>query len=292
MIVAQAAGGAPDILARVLAEQLQAAWKQPVLVENRPGAAGAIAASYAAGQPADGYTLFVGSAGIMAIAPLLDPKLPYKVDDFVPLAHLASVSNVIVVPKASGVRTVAALVESGRKSAKGLSYATLGAGSTGQISAEMLLRQGSFSGVEVPYKGEAPAMSDLISGLLDFMAAAIPVALPHISSGRLEPLAVTGTRRVPLLPDTPTMAEAGFKDYEVSQWYALYAPAKTPREVTDQITRAVREALTKDAVQRRVGALAMESTTEKQRDFPGFEKSERRKWHDFMSTAKPASTAK
>lgn len=282
IVVAQAPGGAPDILARLLSEQLQTAWGQPVLVENRAGAAGGVAASFVAKQPADGHTLLIGSAGIMAIAPQLESRLPYSPDDFAPLAHLASLSNVIVVTPASGIRSVAALADKARNSPKGLSYASLGPGSTGQISAEMFTRLASINAVSIPYKGEPLGLTDLIGGSIDFMAAGIPVVSPYIQSGALVALAVTGARRSPLLPQVPTMAEAGFKGYEVSQWYALYAPARTPRETTARITAAVKAALATDAMQREIRRLAMDPTNEAQQDLGAFEKQERRKWADFV----------
>ncbi|WP_420223539.1 tripartite tricarboxylate transporter substrate binding protein [Pigmentiphaga litoralis] len=282
LIVAQAAGGGPDVLARLIAQELGEAWKQPVIVENKLGAAGAIAAEYAARAPADGYTLFVASAGIMTIAPAMDAKLPYTPAEFSPLIHLASLSNVFVVNSQSPVKTMPALVDKAKQAPTGLSFASMGPGSTGQISGEMLVRSAGVKIVQVAYKGEAQAVTDIRGGHLDFMAAGLPVALPQVKAGALTPLAVTGSKRTAALPDVPTMNELGYTGYDVSQWYALYAPVATPRPVQEALTRAVQAVLAKPAVQKQVMELGMDLTNDAQKDFAAFDRAERAKWAAFM----------
>lgn len=282
LVVAQAAGGGPDILARMVATELSAQWKQPVIVENKLGAAGGIAAEYVARSPADGYTLFVASAGIMAIAPALENKLPYSPKEFVPLVHLGSLSNVFVVGGHSPIKSIQGLVETARKSRDGLSVASMGPGSTGQIAAEMLVRQSGIKTVEIAYKGESLAVTDLRGGHVDFMAAGMPVALQLVKAGALTPLAVSGAQRSAALPDVPTMAESGFKGYEITQWYALYAPAATPPDITAKVVATVRTALAKTNVQQQIIDMGMEITNELQKDFPTFDHAEKQKWAEFI----------
>ncbi|GGX20755.1 hypothetical protein GCM10007242_29880 [Pigmentiphaga litoralis] len=282
LIVAQAAGGGPDVLARLIAQELGDTWKQPVIVENKLGAAGAIAAEYAARAPADGYTLFVASAGIMTIAPAMDAKLPYTPAEFSPLIHLASLSNVFVVNSQSPIKTMPALVDKARQAPTGFSFASMGPGSTGQISGEMLVRSAGVKIVQVAYKGEAQAVTDIRGGHLDFMAAGLPVALPQVKAGVLTPLAVTGSKRTAALPEVPTMQELGYTGYDVSQWYALYAPVATPRPIQDAVTRAVQTVLAKPAVQKQVVELGMDLTNDAQKDFAAFDRAERAKWAAFM----------
>ena len=284
LIVAQSPGGGPDLLARLVAQELNTQWKQPVIVENKLGAAGGIAAEYSAKSPADGYTLFVGSSGIMAIAPAMPSKLPYSPAEFVPLVHLASLSNVFVVNASSPIKSMRALVDTAKKAPDGLSVASMGPGSTGQISGEMLVRQSGIKIVEVAYKGESLAITDLRGAHLDFMAAGLPVALAHVKAGALTPLAVTSARRSAMLPDVPTMAESGFKDYDVTQWYALYAPAALPKDIQAKVIAAVRAALAKPAVQKQIMDMGMDLTSTAQNDFPAFDKAEKHKWAEFMKT--------
>jgi len=284
LIVAQSPGGGPDLLARLLAQELNTQWKQPVTVENKLGAAGGIAAEFSAKSPADGYTLFVGSSGIMAIAPAMPNKLPYSPAEFVPLVHLASLSNVFVVNASSPIKSMRALVDTAKKAPDGLSVASMGPGSTGQISGEMLVRQSGIKIVEVAYKGESLAITDLRGAHLDFMAAGMPVALAHVKAGALTPLAVTSARRSAMLPDVPTMAESGFKDYDVTQWYALYAQSALPKDIQAKIIAAVRLALAKPTVQKQIMDMGMDLTSAAQNDFPAFDKAEKHKWAEFMKT--------
>lgn len=288
LVVAQAAGGGPDLLARLVAQELNTQWKQPVIIENKLGAAGGIAAEYAAKSPSDGYTLFVGSAGIMSIAPAMQNKLPYSPAEFVPLVHLASLSNVFVVNSSSPIKSMQALVDAARKAPTGLSVASMGPGSTGQISGDMLVRQSGIRIVEVAYKGKSLAITDLRGGHFDFMAAGMPVALPHVKAGALTPLAVSGARRSSMLPDVPTMAESGFKDYDVTQWYALYAPAAMPKDIQVKVTAAVRTALANPAVQKQIMDMGMDLTSPRQNDFPAFDRAERQKWMEFMKAGSPS----
>ena len=175
-----------------------------------------------------------------------------------------------------------ALVDTAKKAPDGLSVASMGPGSTGQISGEMLVRQSGIKIVEVAYKGESLAITDLRGAHLDFMAAGLPVALAHVKAGALTPLAVTSARRSAMLPDVPTMAESGFKDYDVTQWYALYAPAALPKDIQAKVIAAVRAALAKPAVQKQIMDMGMDLTSTAQNDFPAFDKAEKHKWAEFM----------
>ncbi len=283
LVVAQAPGGGPDMLARLVAKELNTLWKQAVIVENRPGAAGAIAAAHVAKAPADGHTLFLTSAGIMTIAPAVPgAKLAYGPDDFAPLLHMGSMSNVFVVDARSQIKSIQALVETAKRKPDGLSSGSLGVGSTGQISSEVLARLSGMKLVHVPYKSESLGVTDLRGGHLDVMPLAMPVALPHVKSGALIPLAVTGARRSSLLPNVPTVRESGFGDYEVAQWYGLFAPAATPKAIQFGLIAAVRGVMDKASVQKEILDMGMDLTVEEQRDFAAFNAVERRRWTVFF----------
>ncbi|MEO7243126.1 MAG: tripartite tricarboxylate transporter substrate binding protein, partial [Variovorax sp.] len=258
LIVAASAGSTSDVLARLVGNELGELIGQPVIVDNRVGASGFIAAEAAARAQPDGYTLMVGSAGIMAINPFIHNKLPYDSQkDYVPVALMASVPNVLVVNAASNVKSVADLVQLSKDTPAGLSYGSLGTGSTTQISAEMFRLAGNLNLVQIPYKGNAQAITDLIAGQINLMFDAIATSLPQIKAGKLRALAVTTTQRTDALPDVPTMEEAGYKDYEMVQWYGVYAPAGTPPEVVQKLSAGIQKALAKPAVRQRIADLGM-----------------------------------
>jgi tripartite-type tricarboxylate transporter receptor subunit TctC len=218
-------GSTTDLLGRLVAERLGERLGQPVVVENRPGAGGNIGAEAAARAPADGYTLLLGPASTNAINPSLYRNLRFDpIRDFAPVA---SVSNVLVVPPQLLARTVPELIELARK--RDLTFASGGAGGTIHLSGELFKHLARVNMLHVSYAGSAAAMPDLLAGRVDMMFDSLPISLPHIRAGRLRALGVTAARRSPLLPELPTIAEAGLPGYEAEGWYGLFAPAATTR---------------------------------------------------------------
>ena len=239
VIVPTAPGGMADILARYFGQKFGEKIKQPVIVENKTGAGGVIAADYVAKSPADGYTLYVGFHATNAILPTLDPKLPYNpAKDFAPIIHIANLPNVLVVNSKVEAKSVKELVELARSKPGALSYASQGIGSSGHIAGEQFRLLTKTDIVHVPYKGAAPALQDLIAGRVPMMFDIVPFALQHIRDGSVRGLAVAAPQRVPVLPDIPTMAEAGYPGVQGGAWFALFAPAGTPPAVIDLLNKA------------------------------------------------------
>jgi tripartite-type tricarboxylate transporter receptor subunit TctC len=243
VVVPTAPGGMADILARHFGQKFGEKIKQPVIVENKTGAGGVIAADYVAKSPADGYTLYVGFHATNAILPTLDPKLPYNpARDFAPIIHIANLPNVLVVNSKVEVKSVKELVELARSKPGAMSYASQGIGSSGHIAGEQFHLLTKTDIVHVPYKGAAPALQDLVAGRVPMMFDIVPFALQHIRDGSVRGLAVAATQRVPVLPDIPTMGEAGYPGVQGGAWFALFAPAGTPPAVIDLLNKAARDA--------------------------------------------------
>ena len=243
VIVPTAPGGMADILARHFGQKFGEKIKQPVIVENKTGAGGVIAADYVAKSPADGYTIYVGFHATNAILPTLDPKLPYNpARDFAPIIHIANLPNVLVVNSKVEARSVKELVELARSKPGTLSFASQGIGSSGHVAGEQFRLLTKTDIVHVPYKGAAPALQDLIAGRVPMMFDIVPFALQHIQDGSVRGLAVAAPERVAVLPDIPTMAEAGYPGVQGGAWFALFAPAGTPPTVIDVLNKAGRDA--------------------------------------------------
>jgi tripartite-type tricarboxylate transporter receptor subunit TctC len=223
--------GAVDIASRAIATELARVLGQPVNVENRPGAGGNIGGTEAARSAPDGTTLFMTTSGINAINPALYAKMPFDpVKDLAPVSALVSLSNVLVVHPSVKASSVAELLALARAEPGKMNYASSGSGTSVHMSAEMFKHLAKVDIVHIPYKGSAPAVTDLLGGQVMMMFDNIPSALPHIKSGKLRALAVTGAKRDSLLPDVPTVAEAGVPGYESGVWFGLTVPAATPKE--------------------------------------------------------------
>ena len=239
ILVGFSAGGAPDALARILAEQLRQRLGQPVIIENRVGAQGNIAMAAVAKAEPDGHTLALVPVGNAAVNPSLFPKLPYDINrDFVPITLIANVENILVVGAQSPAKTLSDLIALGRQSPGALTYATPGAGSLAHLAAELLARSGGFEMRHVPYRGVAPALTDVIRGEVNLMIAQLSTSKPYIDGGQLRALGLASRARSAILPDVPTIAEAGgFPEFEAVSWYGLMAPAGTPPAIVDLLQR-------------------------------------------------------
>jgi len=225
-------GGAVDIASRAIAQELSKNLGQPVTVENRPGAGGNIGGAEAARANPDGYTIFMTTSGIQAINPVLYAKMPFDPNkDLVPVSALVSLNNVLVLHPSIKANSVADVIALAKSQPGAINYASSGSGTSIHMSGEMFKSLTGVNMTHIPYKGSAPAMTDLLGGQVMMMFDNIPSAIPHIKSGKLKALATTGSKRDPLLPELPTLAEAGVSGYESGVWFGLTVPANTPRDV-------------------------------------------------------------
>ena len=233
-------GGAMDVIARTLGERLTQDLGQPFVIENRPGAGGNIGADFVAKQPADGHTIMITSIG-MATNKALYAKLNYDpVKDFAPVSLLAVVPNVLVVNAArSADKSVKDVLAHARRAPGKLTYASAGNGTSIHLAGEVFASMAKLQLLHIPYKGSGPAVTDMLGGQVDLMFDSITSARPHIQSGKLLALGVTSARRSSALPDVPTIAEAGISGYEVSPWFAVFAPAGTPADVVAKLNKAL-----------------------------------------------------
>ncbi|HYR34277.1 MAG TPA: tripartite tricarboxylate transporter substrate binding protein [Burkholderiales bacterium] len=255
LIVPFPPGGGNDTVARAIAQQVGPDLGQPLVIDNRPGAGGSVGAELAARAPADGYTLFLAGVGSHAVNPNLHRSLPYDpVRDFAPISLIASAPSVLVVNPAVPARTLAEFTAYARAHPGKLNYASNGNGSAAQLAAAMYETMADVRMVHVPYKGIAPAMTDLMSGEVQLMFGTIVALVPHIQAGKLRALAVTSRKRSSLLTGVPTLAESGLPDYEAGSWYGILAPAGTPREVIERLHGAIVRALRQPEVSSRLAA--------------------------------------
>ena len=279
IIVPFAPGGGNDVFARQLATQLTTLLGVQVLVDNRPGAGGTVGTDAAAKSPADGSTLLLGHTGTLAINPVLYPKLPYDARNaFVPVAPLASAPLVLVVPAVSPIRTLADLLARAKAAPGKLAFASSGNGTGGHLAGELLEEVAGIQLLHVPYKGTAPALTDVLGGQVDLMFSVIPSALPHIDAGKLRAIGITGARRSPRLPDVPTVAEGGLKGYESSLAYGLVAPRGTPDAVLRTLSQAVAKATESPALREAFKAEGAEPLAGSAADFQALMQTESDKW--------------
>ena len=238
MIVPFASGGPTDILARSVGMRLSEAWGQQVVIDNRAGAAGNIGAEMAAKAAPDGYTLLTASSGILTVNPNLFRKLPFDVlRDFAPVTLATSVTNIMVVHPALPAKSVRELLDIARKRPGQLSYASSGMGSASHLSMELLKSMAAIDVAHIPYKGAHPGVVDLVAGQVQVMLIGLPVALPHVKTGRLRALAVA--HKSVALPNMPTIAESGLPGFTVVNWLGVLAPAGTPREIISRLNAEI-----------------------------------------------------
>jgi len=282
LVVGYAAGGATDVLARLVAQKMGEALGQPMVVENRAGANSNVGAEVVAKASPDGYTLYVYTIANTINATLYD-KLGYDpVRDFEPVGMIAKIPNVLVVNPKLPVKTVADYVRLAKETPNGVTFASSGSGSSIHLSGEIFRSRSGASMLHVPYKGSAPAVTDLLGGQVQSMFDNAPSALPHVKSGRLRAIAVTSAERMPLLPDVPTVAESGFPGFDVQSWFAIAAPAGTPRPVVDRLNTALNKALNAPDVRERMRDLAAMPEPGTPEQLRSFVTSEIKRWHDVV----------
>ncbi len=244
IIVPFSAGGNTDILARLIGQELTRSLGQPVVVENKPGAAGNIGADYVAKSPPDGYTYVMGTVGTHAINASLYRKMPYDtVKDFAPVTLIASVPNVLVVYPPLPVNSVSDLIAYARANPGKLYFASSGAGTSIHLSGELFKTMTGVDITHVPYKGSAPAVTDLIGGQVQLMFDNLPTSLPYIKAGKLRALAITSATRTPALPELPTMIESGLAGFDIGSWFGVFAPAGTPKEIITRVNADIQKSM-------------------------------------------------
>lgn len=260
IVVTYPPGGGADLMARLVAPKMSEALGQPVVVENKPGASGQIGASEVARSAPDGYTLML-DASSYSVNPSLYSKLPYEpTKAFTPIAVLALFPNVLVVTPSYPVHDVKELIAAAKAKPGTIAFASSGNGSAQHLSGELFLQKTGVQMTHVPYKGGGPALNDVMGGQVPTFFANMASSLPQIKGGKLRPLAITGAKRSPALPDVPTMAEAGVPGYEVYEWNAIFAPAGTPPAVIAKLADAIDKAVQSPEFRERVASLGGELT--------------------------------
>jgi tripartite-type tricarboxylate transporter receptor subunit TctC len=274
MILPFAPGGPSDIIGRALAQKLTEQIGQPVVVDNRPGAGGNLGMEVGAKAPPDGYTVTLTSP-TMAISPSLYRKLPFDPQkDFAPISMVANIPNIMVVHLSVPVKTLKEFVEIARRSPGRLNYGSSGAGSTTHLSSEILSNLAGLKMVHVPYKGQGLALVGLLSGQVDMMILAVPSVLPMIQSNKVRAIAALSAKRLASVPQVPTTGESGMKDFEVSVWFGLLAPAATPRDIINRLNQELAKALTAPDIRERFSAGGIETQTSTPEQFASFARAE------------------
>lgn len=286
LIVPFTPGGSTDIVARIVGQKLGDALGAQVLIDNRPGAGGNIGVELAAKSAPDGYTLVMGHIGTFAVNPALYARLPYDpIRDFAPISLVAMVPNMLVVHPSLPVKSVRELIALSRSRPGQLNYGSSGAGGTPYLAVEYFKLLAKVDIVHIPYKGAAPMIIDLIGGHLSLTITGIPPLLPHVKAGKLRALAVATSKRLPLLPELPTIAEAALPGYEATSWYGVLAPAATPKEIITRINAEIVKGIARpDAAQRLAGEGA-EPATSTPDQFSAFIKSEIARWGKVIKAA-------
>jgi tripartite-type tricarboxylate transporter receptor subunit TctC len=286
LLVGSAPGGGTDLMARIVGDRLAIALKTPVIVENKPGVSNTLAADATAKAAPDGYTLLMGVVTSQAIAPHLY-KLNFDVNkDLVPVALVSNVPNVLVVNNAVPAKTVKELIALARSQPGRLSYASSGAGSTQHIAGESFKQLTGTFMTHIPYRGSGPALVDLIGGQTQLSFDTMPSVINQVQAGKLRALAVTGTKRSPLLPNVPTMGEAGLPALQVSAWYGLYAPAGTPKPVVDLLFKEVSAILAMPNTIKRLEAAGAEPGHLSQSAFADYQAAEYKRYGKLIQDAR------
>lgn len=286
IIVGFAPGGGTDILARVIGQKLSEMWKTQVLVENKAGATGVIAADYVAKQPADGTVLLMAHINSNAIAPALFPKMPYQAErDFTPIGLVGVTPNLLICGLQQPARTVKDLVELCRRNAGQVSFGSAGNGSAQHLALEMFKLAAKVEALHVPYKGSGPMLVDLMSGQIQYSFDTMTAATPHVKSGKVVAIAQTRAKRSAGHPNVPTMIESGFADYEATTWYGLAGPANMPKATVQRINEDLNKVLAMPDVMERFEQYGAEDGGGTPEKFAAFMQTELRKWAKVVKDA-------
>ena len=286
IIVPFAAGGVADLLPRIVGEKLTRKWGQPVVVENKTGAAGNIGMAEGARAAPDGYTLLLAPAGNLTVNPKLFPNLPFDTDrDLTPVTLLAQSPNVLVVHPSVPAKTFRELLAYAKANPGKLNFASPGDGSGAHLAGELLNADAGITTQHVPYKGMAPAVNDLLGGQVQMMFAGISTVMQHVKAGKLVALAIASPRRSPQLPDVPTVAESGLPGFDVTSWYGIVVRSGTPPAIVQKVQRDMAEALQSPDVQARLQDLGLEPVGNTPAEFKARIEAESRKWGAIVESA-------
>lgn len=288
LVVGFPPGGINDIVARIVGQKVTESIGQPVVVENRAGAGGTIGADMVTKAKPDGYTLLLGSVSNISMAPSLYKALPYDpTRDFAPVILLGGSPNVLVVHPTSPAKSISELIELAKKSPGSLSYASAGIGTSNHLTVELLKVRAGIDIVHVPYKGDAPAVADVVAGQVPMIFPTIPVAMPHIKSGKVRALAVSSAKRSSLMPDVPTVSEAsGIQDFAVNVWVGVVAPAGTPKPIVDRLNAEFRKALSAPDVREKLASHGVEPEGTTPLEFGDYIAAEVKRWAEVARAAK------
>jgi tripartite-type tricarboxylate transporter receptor subunit TctC len=282
VIVPFAPGGPADVVARVLGQDLSEAMGQPFVVENKVGAAGNIGTEMIAKAAPDGYTLGIVPLGNVAVNPSLFPSLNYKASDLQPVAMLATVENVLAVNAAVPAKTLKELIALAKQKPGTLSFASPGAGSQAHLAGELMALNADVQLIHVPYKGIGPAINDLAGGQVTMMFGAASAVQPHVKSGKLRALGVASLKRSAAMPELPTIAEQGMPGFEAVSWYALMAPAGTPKAVVDRLNAETASMLAKPQIKEKFAGLGLEPGGGKPQDLAATIQADTARWSDVI----------
>ena len=287
IIVPFTPGAGTDIVGRAIAVSLNEAWKQSVVVDNRPGAGGTIAGELVARASADGYTLMLGNVSTLAIAPALNPKLPYSpLRDFAPITLITTSENVLVLHPSVPATSMREFIAFAKANPRKLNYGSSGNGTTSHLGGAMFASMTGTEMTHVPYKGSGPMLTDLLAGQLQLSFSSVPTALPHIKSGRLRALAVTLLARSSVLPDLPTVQEAaGLKGFEISLWQGIVAPAATPRAIVMKLNQQIVGSLRTSEMKAKLTVQGLESVGNTPEQFGAYIRDEIAKWTKVVQTS-------
>ena len=284
-VVPFAPGGGADFVARVVGQKFSETFGQSLIIDNRGGAGGAIGTEIAAKSAPDGYTLLLGSAGPLAIQPGLSSKLPYDpVKDFAPITIVTSMPYVLVVHPSLPVKNVSELIALARARPGQLNFASPGSGTTTHLATELLKMIAKIDVVNVPYKGVAPAVTDLLAGQVQFMSGDLSTVMPQVKAGRLRALGVTGAKRSALVPELPTIAESGLPGYEAIGWFAVLAPAATPRELVTRLNAEIVKGITTAESREKLAALGGDVVANTPTEFATRLQDDLAKWGKLIRT--------
>ena len=278
IIVPFPVGGVADTFGRVIGAKVAETWGQPVVIENKPGAGGNIGADFVAKSPPDGYTLVIGNIGTHAVNQSLFKTMPFDaMKDFVPIAHVLDAEGLLVVHPSVAVKTVPELIALAHSLPGKLTYASAGLGTTSHLAGELFKSMAKVDIVHVPYKGNSPAITDLVGGQTQMIFATMPTVLPMVKAGRLRAIAVIGPQRTVALPDTPTVSES-LPGFEVSNWIGLFAPAGTPSDIVVRWNAEVQKIMKTPEIEKRLEAEGAKFIPTTPTSFAAFQRAEAEKW--------------
>lgn len=285
MVVPFPAGGPTDVMTRALSDKLSQALGVPVVVDNKPGAGGAIGADFVAKSPPDGYTLVMATGSTHSVGPYLS-KLPYDpVKDFTPIIHVGSATNILLVSPKLGVKNVRELIELARKDPGKLNYATSGVGSVAHLTSEMFASMAGIKLTHVPYKGTQLSIADIASGQVAMLFDSVMTAKPHVESGRLQGIAISSAGRSPLVPNIPTVAESGLPGFESTNYFGIWGPANLPRPIVDRVNAEMNRILGDPAIKERFHTLGFDIAGGTPAEFVSVIASESAKWSRVIREA-------